>query len=127
MKRPYTHWNLPMVLEVASSCKTRSEFKRTNSVAYRKAIQWGIIESLFPIEHVVIERIKPVAVRKVVHVVTKPSFNAREINEDVDYILDDPDWENLQYDASRDYEGEALTYYWQRIDMLKRKLSLNNL
>jgi len=120
-------WNFVSILAEASKYQTRTQFANGSIGAYRAALRSGMIESLFPIEHVVIERIKPVAVRKVVHVVTKPSFNMREINEDVDYILNDPDWQNLQYDASRDYEGEALTYYWQRIDMMKRKLSLNNL
>jgi hypothetical protein len=101
-----------MVLEIAQRSTSRSDFKRRNSVAYRKALQWGIVEALFPIEIVRIDKIKPVRKKVVERVV---SFDAVEIEEDARWIMNDRDCDNLKHDAARDYKGEALEYYWQMI------------
>jgi hypothetical protein len=52
--------------------------------------------------------------------VNKPSFDKKAINADVEWIMNDPDWHDLQYRAASDYTGEALTYYWQRINHKKK-------
>ncbi len=125
MKRSYTKWNLPMVLEEANKYQSRSEFRDGNSVAYRKALQWGLMDQLFPIEVVYVEKIRPVKVKQVVkNVMVSDRVDKFKIEDDVRFILGLSDWENTLQTAARDYKGAELDYYWEYAKSLLNKRGL---
>lgn len=49
MKRHYTRWNLPAVVEESKKYLTRSAFNKGNHRAYLAALRMGLMDHLFPI------------------------------------------------------------------------------
>jgi hypothetical protein len=101
-----------MVIAEASKYQSRTEFKSSSSVAYRKALQWGMLDALFPIEIVVIDKIKPIKKKTIIR---ERLFDGAAIEDDARYIMADRDCDELKHRAARDYTGEALAYYWAMI------------
>jgi hypothetical protein len=116
-------WDAMAVIKEASNYKTRSDFWRGNSVAYRKAHKLGMMDSLFPFVRNV-EYVPTIATKTVTKKVAVHGASDQAIHEEVAYWVKEIDRGSASlFDASK-HVGQEFPADRDRImRMIQKELS----